>query len=85
MKWRPKTYRVEVTFLDSTPPRRVSRASGVSDVDIHGSTLRCQVAGSFQPFLESLQGYEVLSLESVPALEAESFPTSKEVNDGTIR
>jgi hypothetical protein len=41
---------------------------------MHGPTLRCVVAGSFQPFLEALQGYEVISLTSMPA--ATSPPAS---------
>jgi hypothetical protein len=45
---------------------RVERASGVTDVEIDGAVLRCQVHGSFQPFLEALRGYEVVSLTSIP-------------------
>jgi hypothetical protein len=53
-----------------TPPgRRVERASGVSEVAIEGSILRCFVAGSFQPFLEALRGREVIRLASIPAHE----------------
>jgi hypothetical protein len=40
----------------------VERASGVSDVEVDGPVLRCSVCGSFQPFLEALHGYEVISL-----------------------
>jgi hypothetical protein len=42
----------------------VERASGVSDVEVDGPVLRCRVCGSFQPFLEALRGYEVVSLTS---------------------
>ena len=56
--------RVEVTFLASPPGQRVKRASGVSEVVIEGRLLRCLVTGSFQPFLESLHGREVISLIS---------------------
>lgn len=59
--------RVEVSFVGSPPPAaRVERASGVTDVEIDGSLLRCLVHGSFQPFLEALGGYEVMSLNSIP-------------------
>jgi hypothetical protein len=42
----------------------VECASGVSDVEVDGPVLRCRVCGSFQPFLEALRGYEVISLTS---------------------
>jgi hypothetical protein len=58
--------RVEVTFVGTAPARRVERASGVSEVECDGSTLRCLVRGSFQPFLEALRGYEVVGLNSTP-------------------
>jgi hypothetical protein len=58
--------RVEVSFIGAPPAQRVERASGVSDVEINGSVLRCLVRGSFQPFLEALRGYEVVSLQSIP-------------------
>jgi len=58
--------RVEVVFVGAAPMRRVERASGVSDVEVDGSSLRCVVRGSFQPFLEALRGHEVLSLRSTP-------------------
>jgi hypothetical protein len=51
-----------------TPPlRQIERASGVSEVDIDGPTVRCLVTGSFQPFLEALRGHEVITLQSTPA------------------
>ena len=59
---------VEVRFVGSAPPYdRLERASGVSNVEIDGLLLRCQVHGSFQPFLEALRGYEVVSLNSIPS------------------
>ena len=58
--------RVEVTFVGVPPAPQVKRASGVSDVRIDGSILRCLVMGSFQPFLEALRGHEVISLKSTP-------------------
>lgn len=61
-------YRVEVTFVGSAPARQVERASGVSEVEVRGQLLRCLVRGSVQPFLEALHGYEVLTLNSSPAL-----------------
>lgn len=60
--------RVEVTFVGRPPTWRVERASGVSDVEVVGRVLRCIVSGSFQPFLESLLGHEVVSLTSTPVL-----------------
>jgi hypothetical protein len=57
--------RVEVRFVGSPPVRQVERASGVSDVHVEGSVLRCTVYGSFQSFLEALRGHEVTSLKSV--------------------
>ena len=58
--------RVEVTFVGLPPARQMERASGVSDVEIRGSVLRCLVSGSFQPFLEALHGHEVIHLTSTP-------------------
>lgn len=58
------TQRVEVSFVGAPPLRRIQRASGVSDVEIDGPTVRCLVAGSFQPFLEALRGHEVVTLWS---------------------
>jgi hypothetical protein len=60
------TQRVEVSFVGAPPIQQVERASGVSDVEIDGSVLRCMVWGSFQPFLEALRGHEVTSLQSRP-------------------
>ena len=57
--------RVEVSFVGAPPTQRVTRASGVSQVEIDGATLRCVVCGSFQPFLEALRGHEVISLRSI--------------------
>jgi hypothetical protein len=57
---------VEVHFVGPPPARQISRASGVSNVEVDGSLLRCVVCGSFQPFLEALRGYEVISLASIP-------------------
>ena len=62
------TRRVEVTFLGPPATRQVARASGVSEVEVDGSRLRCLVSGSVQPFLEALHGYEVIGLTSTPAL-----------------
>lgn len=57
--------RVEVSFVGAPPTMQVQRASGVSEVEIDGATLRCVVCGSFQPFLEALRGHEVISLRSI--------------------
>jgi hypothetical protein len=56
--------RVEVGFVGAPPVRAVERASGVSEVEVDGATLRCLVLGSIQPFLEALRGHEVISLTS---------------------
>jgi hypothetical protein len=58
--------RVEVTFVGVPPTGQIKRASGVSDVQIEGSILRCLVMGSFQPFLEALRGHEVIGFTSIP-------------------
>lgn len=58
------TLHVEVIFVGAPPAREIERASGVSDVEIDGSVVRCLVTGSFQPFLEALRGHEVISLTS---------------------
>ena len=57
---------VDVTFIGAPPVRQIERASGVTEVDVDGSVLRCTVSGSFQPFLEALRGHEVVSLTSTP-------------------
>jgi hypothetical protein len=64
--------RVEVSFVGVPPAEQVERASGVSDVEIDGSVLRCLVIGSFQPFLEALRGHEVIRLESTSTDSAEN-------------
>jgi hypothetical protein len=69
MSTRHPTLRVEVSFTGAPPVPRIERASGVSDVEVDGRTVRCLVAGSVQPFLEALWGHEVLSLSSVPAID----------------
>jgi hypothetical protein len=66
MSMAPAIERVEVRFVGAGPARQVERASGVSAVAVEGSTLRCVVAGSFQPFLEALRGHEVISLTATP-------------------
>jgi hypothetical protein len=61
-----RIHSVEVSFVGTPPARQVERASGVSEVAVEGSTLRCLVCGSFQPFIEALGGHEVVDLTSVP-------------------
>jgi hypothetical protein len=63
----PTTRRVEVDFVGVPPARQVERASGVSEVEVDGTILRCLVCGSFQPFLEALRGHEVVDLRTTPA------------------
>ena len=62
---------VEVNFVGAPPARKVSDTAGVSAVEVDGRTLRCVVEGSFQPFLESLRGHEVLTLLSRKIEEVE--------------
>jgi hypothetical protein len=64
----PPSQRVEVTFFGTPPTRQLERASGVIDVEVDGQTVRCLVYSSFQPFLEAVRGYEVISLTVIPAL-----------------
>jgi hypothetical protein len=64
--------RVEVTFIGTPPRRQIARASGVTDVRVDGHLVRCLVYGSFQPFLEALRGYEVISLTAIPTRDGES-------------
>ena len=71
------TRRVEVTFIETPPTRQIERASGVSEVEVDGLTIRCLVWGSFQPFLEALRGHEVWSISSVPAPEGTSLPMER--------
>ena len=61
---------VEITFVGTAPSRQIERASGVTDVEVDGRTVRCTVRGSFQPFLEAIRGYEVISLTATPAIGA---------------
>ena len=56
--------RVVVSFVATPPIKELERASGVSEVSVDGSVVRCLVCGSFQPFLEALRGHEVISLTS---------------------
>jgi hypothetical protein len=69
MAERLEVQRVEVSFVGAAPVQQLERASGVSEVEVHGRVLRCTVYGSFQPFLEALRGHEVLSLRSIPSGE----------------
>jgi hypothetical protein len=67
---------VEVRFVGAPPARQIERASGVSEIEIDGAILRCLVCGSFQPFLEALRGYEVVSLTSTSTPEGRSSSRS---------
>jgi hypothetical protein len=61
--------RVEVSFVGFPPAERIGRALGVSEVEVDGAVLRCVICGSFQPFLEALRGYEVISFKSIQESE----------------
>jgi hypothetical protein len=69
-----QTQQVEIRFVGTPPVRQIERASGVSEVERDGPILRCLVTGSFQPFLEALRGFEVNTLQSMPALGLASSP-----------
>jgi hypothetical protein len=58
---------VEVRFAGAAPVRQRRRAAAVSDVKRDGPTLRGVVSGSFQPFLEALHRFAVITLTSMPA------------------
>ena len=74
-----RSQRVEVTFVGPPPMRQIARAIGVTEVELDGHRLCCVVCGSFQPFLEALRGYEVISLTSTPTLSgAELHSRAKE-------
>jgi len=64
MTQEPAIQQGEVAFVGAPPRQQIERASGVSEVEIDGSVVRCLVLGSFQPFLEALRGHEVISLTS---------------------
>ena len=74
MTWELPVQRVEVSFVGAPPAQQVKRASGVSEVEIDGATLRCLVYGSFQPFLEALRGHEVITLKSISTNHAGGNP-----------
>jgi hypothetical protein len=63
----PATQRIEVTFVAPPPAWQIEQAQGVSEVHVEGQLVRCLVCGSFQPFLEALRGYEVVSLTATPS------------------
>ena len=63
----PAAQRVQVTFVGTPPTSQIERASGVTETEVDGHTVRCLVCGSFQPLLEAVRGYEVISLTSIPA------------------
>jgi hypothetical protein len=76
--------RVEISFVGPAPVRQVERASGVSEVEVDGSTLRCLICGSFQPFLEALRGHEVLGLLSRVVIPEDASPSSRHSTASTI-
>lgn len=67
----PQLRKVEVSFVGAPPAQQIARASGVSRVEAHGRVVHCVVHGSFQPFLEALQGHEVVSLASTELIQEE--------------
>ena len=60
------TARIEVHLTTTPPAARLASTAGVSEVAVSGTTFTCVISGSFQPLLESLQGYEVVHLRSSP-------------------
>ena len=77
MEEHPATQQVEVTFVGTPPARQIARASGVSDVQVEGQLVRCVVYGSFQPFLEAVRGYEVISLTAIPVTHIHGLTTNE--------
>ena len=77
--------RVQVSFVGAAPARRVARAAGVSDVQTDGSTLRCLVCGSFQPFLEALRGHEVVGFDSAPPPAGQAPHSPQKARNHAIR
>jgi ABC-2 type transport system ATP-binding protein len=78
---------IEATFT-STPPD-LSQVPGVSDIEVDGNRVRCQVRGTVEPLLERLTAVGVTQLLSrEPSLEemflarygAEPTVTNREVN-----
>ncbi|WP_422769814.1 hypothetical protein ACN28C_24200 [Plantactinospora sp. WMMC1484] len=67
-------HRVEISFVGAPPVVRIERASGVSAVEREGQSVRCLVAGSFQPFIEAIRGHEVLTLRATPTVTESSPP-----------
>lgn len=65
--------RVEVRFVGNAPVKQLERAAGVSGVALEQGILRCLVCGSFQPFLEAIQGHEVISLTSTVETSEEEY------------
>ena len=78
------TQRVEVSFVGVPPAQQIERASGVSEVEVDGPTLRCLVCGSFQPFLEALRGHEVVSLSASPAAARAQEDASDAKSNGGV-
>jgi hypothetical protein len=76
----PGTQRVQITLVGAPPRRQIERASGVTDVEVDGQTVRCVVRGSFQPFLEAVRGYEVINLTTTPVIDADSNSTADPSN-----
>jgi hypothetical protein len=64
---------VQVEFVGTPPADGITRAPGVSGVEVDGHILRCLVEGSFQPFLEALLGHEVLTLRTATVAEAQEW------------
>ena len=62
---------VQVEFVGAPPADRITRAPGVSGVEVDGRIVRCLVEGSFQPFLEALLGHEVLTLKTTSVAEGQ--------------
>jgi hypothetical protein len=81
---RKPTHPTSGGHLRRDPPRRTrSRGPRVADVEGDGQTIRCLVYGSFQPFLEAMRGYEVISLTAIPIPDGtHARPLGDEVADG---
>ena len=77
--------RVEVEFAPSVniPETEIRALSGVSDVEVNGTTLTCVVHGSMERFLEVLRGTRVTNLVShEPSLEEVFLEYYRETDGG---
>jgi ABC-2 type transport system ATP-binding protein len=67
---RLRIHHVEVELAGTADVERLKRVPGIEQLKVDGNRIHCNVRGSFEPFLEALQGQQVLNLVSQePTLE----------------